>query len=69
MYMYGEFLSLEAYLRNGTGCRTATITAPLLLTSGSVRYEAVGGGYWVQSVCGQSVHGKQSVCAGMAYDT
>ena len=30
-----------AHLRNGTGRRTATLAAPLLLTSGPVRYEAV----------------------------
>ena len=30
-----------AYLGNGTGCRTAIMTAPLLLTIGPVRYKAV----------------------------
>ena len=30
-----------AQLGNGTGRRTTTMVAPLLLTSGSVRYEAV----------------------------
>ena len=31
----------DAHLGNGTGRRTPTLAAPLLLTSGSVRYEAV----------------------------
>ena len=47
--MYGEFVSLDAHLGNGTGRRTATMMAPLpplpplllLLTSGLVRDEAV----------------------------
>ena len=30
-----------AHLGNGTGRRTATLVAPLLLTSGPLRYEAV----------------------------
>ena len=30
-----------AQLGNGTGCRTATLAAPLVLTSGLLRYEAV----------------------------
>ena len=32
---------LDAHLGNGTGHRTATMTAPLLLTSGPVMYETV----------------------------
>ena len=32
---------LDAHLGNSTGHRTATMTAPLLLTSGPVQYEAV----------------------------
>ena len=32
-------LLLDAHLGNDTGLRTATMTAPLLLTSGPVRYE------------------------------
>ena len=42
--MFGEFVSLyscTAHIGNGTGHRTATMTAPLLLTLGSVRYEAL----------------------------
>ena len=39
--MYGEFVSFDAHLGNGTGRRTATMAAPLLLTSGLVRYEAL----------------------------
>ena len=48
------------HLENGTGHRTATMVAPLLLTSGPVRYEAVlqscgtspvgGGGYRLVTV-------------------
>ena len=34
-------LMLDAHLGNGTGHRTVTMTAPLLPTSGLVRYEAV----------------------------
>ena len=34
-------LLLDACLGNGTGQRTATMMAPLVLTSGPVRYEAV----------------------------
>ena len=30
-----------AHLENGTGCRTVTMAAPLLLTSGPVSYEAM----------------------------
>ena len=29
---------LDAHLGSGTGCRTVTIVAPLLLTSGLARY-------------------------------
>ena len=32
---------IDAHLGNGTGHRTATMTEPLLLTCGRVRYEAV----------------------------
>ena len=32
---------LDAHLGNGTGRRTVTMVAPLVLTSGPVRYEAV----------------------------
>ena len=39
--VWGEFVSLDAHLGNGTGPRTATMTGPILLTSGLVRYEAV----------------------------
>ena len=45
-YVYGEFVSLlkllDAHLRNGTGHRTLTMTPPPLLTTGPVKYEAVG---------------------------
>ena len=32
---------LDAHLRSGTGHRPVTVMAPLLLTSGPVRYEAM----------------------------
>ena len=32
---------LDAHLGNGTGHRTVTMAAPLLLTSGPARYEAL----------------------------
>ena len=51
-----------AHLGNGQGCRTATMVAPLPVTSGPVRYEAVlqscgtspvaGGGGWYRLVTG-----------------
>ena len=42
-YMGGSHRCIVActYLGNGTGHRTATMAAPLLLTSGPARYEAV----------------------------
>ena len=49
-----------AYLGNGTGRRTVTMVAPLLLTSGPVRYRTVlhscgtspvGEGYQLVTVC------------------
>ena len=43
-YVWGGRVTLQlldADLGNGTGRRTATIMAPLLFTSGLVRYEAV----------------------------
>ena len=39
--VYGEFESLDAHLGNGIGRSTATLAAPLLLSSGPFRYEAV----------------------------
>ena len=39
--LYGEFMSPYVHLGNDTGHRTATMMAPLLHTSGPVRYEAV----------------------------
>ena len=44
MYAWGVCVALElldTHLENGTGRRTATMIAPLLLTSGPIRYEAV----------------------------
>ena len=44
MYVWGVCVALcllDAYLGNSTGCRTVTMTAPLLITSGPLRYEAV----------------------------
>ena len=42
MDKYGEFVPLlDAHLGNGIGSKTVTMAAPLLLTSGLVRYEAV----------------------------
>ena len=43
MYVWGVCVALSllgAHLRNGTGRRTVTLMAPLLLTSGLARYEA-----------------------------
>ena len=44
MYVWGVHVALQlldAHLGNGTGHRTVTMAAPLLFTSGLVRYEAV----------------------------
>ena len=44
IYVWGASVALQlldAHLGTGTGRRTATMVAPLLLTSGPVRYEAV----------------------------
>ena len=53
---------LDAHLANGTGRRTVTMAAPLLLKSGALRYEVVlhscgtspmgGGGYRLVTVIG-----------------
>ena len=60
-----ERLMLDAHLKNGTSRRTVTMTAPLLLTSGWVRFEAVlhsygtspvGGGGWYRFVT-EHTHG------------
>ena len=57
--MYGEFVllysALDAYLGNGTSHRTATMTAPLLLTSGPERYEAVLHSCWASPVGGTGI--------------
>ena len=59
-----------ANIGNGTGCRTAAIAAPLLLTNGSARYEAGLHGCGKSPVClfyaiatvFQSYHGGDLVC-------
>ena len=44
VYVWGVCVAsqlLDAHLWNSTCCRTATLTAPLLLTSGLLRHETV----------------------------
>ena len=55
--MYGEFgllytCFMHAQLGKGTGHRTATMMAPLLLTIGPVRYEAMLHSCWSSPVGG-----------------
>ena len=40
-----------AHLGNGTGCRTATMAAPLVLTNGPVKCEVMLHGNFVSILC------------------